>query len=91
MVNITLSIPDEILDKMKKYPDIKWSEFVRRAILAYLDKLRGSKTRKSDWYVSLARKVGVDLDSISVDIALAQYEKMKKLECDRHSTTQTSS
>ena len=30
--NITLSIPDELHEKMKKISEIRWSEIVRRAI-----------------------------------------------------------
>lgn len=32
MVNMTLSIPDELHKKMKKMSDIRWSEIARRAI-----------------------------------------------------------
>ena len=32
MTNITLSIDDEVYKRMKKYSEIKWSEFVRKAI-----------------------------------------------------------
>jgi hypothetical protein len=45
MVNMTLSIPEELHKIMKKYPYIKWSEVARQAIrqkakdLELLDKL----------------------------------------------------
>lgn len=32
MTNITLSINDEIYNKMKKFSEIKWSDFVRKCI-----------------------------------------------------------
>jgi predicted CopG family antitoxin len=32
MTNITLSIDDSIYRKMKKYSEIKWSEYVRKII-----------------------------------------------------------
>ncbi len=32
MTNITLSIDDEIHKKMRKFSEIKWSEFVRKII-----------------------------------------------------------
>jgi hypothetical protein len=32
MANMTLSIPDELLARMKKFNEIKWSEVARRAI-----------------------------------------------------------
>ena len=32
MVNMTLSIPNELHEKMKRMPEVKWSEIARRAI-----------------------------------------------------------
>ena len=32
MANMTLSIPDELLTRMRKFNEIKWSEVARRAI-----------------------------------------------------------
>ncbi|MFH1310826.1 MAG: hypothetical protein ABIH65_00280 [Nanoarchaeota archaeon] len=32
MTNITLSINDDIYKKMKRYSEIKWSDFVRKVI-----------------------------------------------------------
>lgn len=52
MVNMTLSIPDELHRKMKNFSEIKWSEIARRAIeerikdLERLDKI-ASKSRLS--------------------------------------------
>jgi len=49
MTNITLSIDNEIYDKMKKFSEIKWSEFVRKMIkirimeLESLDKSKNSE------------------------------------------------
>jgi len=43
MTNITLSIEDSVYEKMHEYSEIKWSEFVRKAIqkrLAELESLR---------------------------------------------------
>jgi predicted CopG family antitoxin len=42
MTNITLSIEDSVYQKMKKYSEIVWSEFVRKMIkkrIEQLDKL----------------------------------------------------
>ncbi len=39
MTNITLSLPDEVHDKMKMHKEIRWSEVVRRAITDYIGKL----------------------------------------------------
>ncbi|MBI2045443.1 hypothetical protein HYT23_05265 [Candidatus Pacearchaeota archaeon] len=32
MTNITLSIDDEVYKKMRKFSEIKWSEYVRKCI-----------------------------------------------------------
>ena len=39
MTNITLSIDDEIYKKMKKFSEIKWSEFVRKIISQRISEL----------------------------------------------------
>ncbi len=40
MPHITLSIPKELLEEMRKYPEIKWSEVARKAIRRYLLELK---------------------------------------------------
>lgn len=32
MANMTLAIPEELREKMKKFPEINWSEVARKAI-----------------------------------------------------------
>jgi len=39
MTNITLSIDDEVYNKMRKFSEIKWSEFVRKIIKKRIDEL----------------------------------------------------
>jgi hypothetical protein len=39
MPNITLSLPEELHQKLKKHPEIRWSEIARKAIQQYLDEL----------------------------------------------------
>lgn len=49
MTNVTLSVENETYDLMKKYSEIKWSEFIRKAIrrrvaeLVAIDKDRNSE------------------------------------------------
>ncbi len=50
MTNITLSIDDEVYKKMRKYSEIKWSEFVRKIIekrVKELDTLEKSHNNES--------------------------------------------
>ena len=52
MAHITLSIPDEMHQEMKKYPAIKWSEAARRGIREQLLEIRGV-LRGEEWLHSL--------------------------------------
>ena len=40
MANITLSIPDELHEKMKEHSELRWSEVARKAIINRLETLR---------------------------------------------------
>jgi hypothetical protein len=40
MVNITLAVPQELHEIMKKHPEIKWSEVARQAMWDYSRKLQ---------------------------------------------------
>ncbi len=39
MTNVTLSIENSVYKRMRRHSEIKWSEFVRRAIKERLDQL----------------------------------------------------
>ena len=39
MANITLSVPEKLHKKIKKHPEVKWSEVARQAIAEYIEKL----------------------------------------------------
>ena len=47
MTNITLSIDADVYKKMKKFSEIKWSEFVRKAIKQRIEEME--KVNMSDW------------------------------------------
>ena len=40
MANMTLSMPDDISKELKQFPEIKWSEVARRAIIEKLEALK---------------------------------------------------
>jgi len=40
MANLTLSIPDDLYEEMKRHPEIRWSEVARQAVKKKLDDLR---------------------------------------------------
>jgi len=37
MTNVTLSVPPELAKKMKKHPEVRWSEVARQAITDHLE------------------------------------------------------
>lgn len=93
MANITVSIPKELYEKMKRHSEVRWSEVVRKALANCVDRLEivegGVVPMRK-----LAKKLkdsGVDISSIDLDKAIEYYEEGRKLEWKRLSTTQTSS
>ena len=44
MAHVTLSIPDDVYEDMKRYPEIKWSEIVRQTIVSYLEQMKDVST-----------------------------------------------
>ena len=53
MTNITLSIEEEVYNKMKKYSEIKWSEFVRKAISQRIEELEKIPKKKEESIFSM--------------------------------------
>jgi len=49
MTNITLSIEDSVYQKMRKYSEIKWSEFVRKIIKKRIEQIESIKTNIKDY------------------------------------------
>ncbi|WP_456369431.1 hypothetical protein [Geoglobus sp.] len=88
MPNITLSIPDDVYKKMKKYSEIRWSEVVRKAIVDYLGKLEETRTEISTG--DLLKELGSDfkksLSELEFEKAKEGYEKMRDAEWRRTST-----
>ncbi len=88
MPNITLSIPDEIYKKMKKYREVRWSEVARKAIVEYLRKLEGEfKMSTEELLEELGEEFAKDLSAISFEKAVEWYEKMRETEWRRFFTT----
>lgn len=89
MVNITVSIPEELYKKMKKYSEVRWSEVVRKALADYIRRLEVMERGvvSSEKLVELLRESSLDLSSISLEKALEFYDKARELEWRRHSST----
>lgn len=46
--DITVSVPEEVYQKMKKYSEIRWSEVVRKALREYMERLERLKATERD-------------------------------------------
>jgi len=60
MTNITLSIEDEVYRNMHKFSEVKWSEFVRKAIksrIAELEMLEKSPNKESIFTMLASQEV----------------------------------
>ncbi|MCD6368318.1 MAG: hypothetical protein J7L38_00805 [Thermoproteales archaeon] len=85
MPNITLSIPEEVYRKMKKYSEVKWSEVARKAIMEYLRKLEGTVSSE-ELLEELGEDFARELREISLEKAANYYEKAREAEWKRYST-----
>ena len=85
MPNITLSIPREIYERMKKHKEVKWSEVARKAIVEYLEKLEEDKLEISS--KELLKMLGEDfirdVESIPDEKFEEYYEKAREAEWKR--------
>jgi len=82
MAHLTLSVPKELYEEMRKHPEIKWSEVARAAIGEYLSKL-GSKSTSSEVLLMLPSETRMKLGSISAEEAKRIYSEMVKGEWNR--------
>ena len=60
MTNITLSIDDSVYNRMRKYSEIKWSEYVRKIIekrVNELDKINYSEDEESIFTMLASEKI----------------------------------
>ena len=92
MPNITLSIPEDVYRKMKKYGEVRWSEVVRKAIVEYLRRLEegGFELTTGELLDELGEGFRESLKKLSFDDSLRGYERMREAEWRRSSTTRVS-
>ncbi len=63
MVNVTLSIPEELHSRMKHYSEIRWSEVIRKTIAEKIDRLE-----MMDKLSGKSRLTRKDVDALSKKI-----------------------
>ena len=90
MARITVSIPQELCDKMKRHPEIKWSEVVRKSLEDYIERLEivegGVVPTKK--LAERLRKAGLDVSNVDLEKAVKYCEEGHKLERKRLPTAQ---
>ena len=90
MAHLTLSVPEQLYNEMRKHPEIKWSEVARTAITEYLSKL-GAKSTSTEVLQMLPPESRMKLNKISTAEARRFYTRVVKEEWKRlKSLTQTS-
>jgi hypothetical protein len=85
MVNITVSIPEDLYRKMKKYSEVRWSEVVRKALADYIWRLEVVERGivPSERLAELLKESSLDIGCISLEKALEHYERARELEWKR--------
>jgi len=69
MVSVTLSLPEEVREKMKRFPEVNWSAFIRKCI----DERARSLTLKEEMLNELKNQKG--FDSWAVELVRAGRKK----------------
>jgi hypothetical protein len=92
MANITISIPEELYRKMKRYSEVKWSEVARKALADYVGRLEivEGGVVPSEKLAAMLKDSNLDVACVGLEKAVEYYEKGRKLKWKRLSTTQTS-
>ena len=80
MVNITISIPEELYEKMKRHSEVELSEVTCKALVNYLNRLEimdGNLVPMKE-AVKKLKASGVDLSKIDLEAATKYYEESIK-------------
>lgn len=72
MPNITLSIPKEIHEVMKKHREIRWSEIARRSVIEEVEKLK-----VMDKIASKSKLTMKDIEEINEKVKKGLYTRLK--------------
>lgn len=73
MTNITLAIPDELHEKMRRHSEIRWSEVVRRTISEKIEDLE-----LIDKLTSKSRLTQKDVDELAHKINREVFKELNK-------------
>lgn len=82
MAHVTLSIPDDVYQEMKRYPEIKWSEIVRQSIMSYFEGMKDT-TSSQEIRNLLSENTLSKLSAINPSKARSYYKKSEREEWKR--------
>ena len=74
---ISVRIPDELYNKMKRHKEINWSEVIRSAIKAELDRIENVSS--GDEIIERLKKLGVREEEIIAEPPQGEEEFQKEL------------
>ena len=84
MTNITFSVDDDLHRRMKKHPEIKWTEILRKSIREYLEEIERPYSKTTD---EIAEELGEDFlifkDEFTHEEDLEYQKKIAELEKER--------
>ncbi len=85
--SFTVRLPRKLMEKMKKYREVNWSEVVRRAIESYIKRLEESRNRESSSeLLERLQDLGVKVNELQpkpIEEEIKLYEKMREIEWKR--------
>ncbi len=72
MVSVTLSVPEEVKQKMNKFQEVNWSGFIRNAIT--------EKTKELSWKEEMLQKLKGEEERTDWAVKLQQTSRQKRFE-----------
>jgi hypothetical protein len=73
MAEIKLNIPESLLEKMKKHPEIKWDTIAQSALERYIEKIEITEKIASSSKLTID-----DVEEISNEITKRSWQKHKE-------------
>ncbi|MDT7862355.1 MAG: hypothetical protein RRA45_09100 [Saccharolobus sp.] len=77
MKTITIKVPDELYNRMRRHKEINWNEIIRNAIKAELDKIENVSTGSE--IVERLKKLGIEEKDIVAEPPQGEKEFQKEL------------
>jgi len=89
MPNVTFSVPQVLYERMKKYPEIKWSTLYRQTIEQYLEKLENNTIITMKELREKLKKKGITMENLTHEQVIENYKKTRDLKWERTYLTPT--